>query len=313
MLVNYEEFKETLKSDLIFETAKAGIKTDITEERIEKLNMSYDALAVAIPANHEVKMCFNLNEAYDKYLKGDYFALIKEEIGKRIEEEFEAAGDKICQKLNDISKYENIKNKLALRVYSANRNAELLKNYPHFLMEDLAIVYMLVWTEDTDKGAYVCINYDHLRQWGISEDTLKKDALENAPKLRAYMLDDMENILSVLLDEPAGSCRKTGLYVATTKNMQYGASVLAYPGFLEESARELDGSFYILPSSVHEVLLLPDKCKKSATAITLGRMIRSVNKTSVLPKDRLEDHAYHYDADLSIFETAEKYAARCQQ
>jgi hypothetical protein len=98
------------------------------------------------------------------------------------------------------------------------------------------------------------------------------------------------------------------LYVATMESMNRGAGVLAYPGFLDEAAEKLGGSFFILPSSIHELLFLQDNGTMDRHELTA--MVRSINAAEVSPEDQLSDNVYHYDGKDRVFELAEKYDAR---
>ena len=101
------------------------------------------------------------------------------------------------------------------------------------------------------------------------------------------------------------------LYVATTERDTFGAGVLAVPSFFEDAAEKLDGNFYVLPSSVHEILLLPDRFAPEHQF--LKELVQDVNENEVDPKDRLSDNVYHYDAKERIFELAEKYERRMEE
>ncbi len=84
--------------------------------------------------------------------------------------------------------------------------------------------------------------------------------------------------------------------------------VLAYEDFMDKAAERIGGDFYLLPSSIHELVLVPDNGGMNSKE--LGMMVQSINMTEVLPEERLTDSAYHYDARNHIFELAEKFEAR---
>ena len=98
------------------------------------------------------------------------------------------------------------------------------------------------------------------------------------------------------------------MMVATTEDSRMGASVIQYPGFLEQAAEVMGGDFFVLPSSIHEVLLVPDDGK--ARYRDLEAMVQSINESQVAPKERLSDHVYHYDQADRVFEMASKTASR---
>ena len=101
------------------------------------------------------------------------------------------------------------------------------------------------------------------------------------------------------------------LYVATNDNGLFGASVVAYPGMLEEAVQRLQGDYYILPSSIHEVLLV--SAKEVQDYRELEAMVRQINEAEVAPAERLSDRVYHYDSRDRVFELAEKHEKRMQE
>ena len=98
------------------------------------------------------------------------------------------------------------------------------------------------------------------------------------------------------------------LFVASSPDAIHGAGVIAYPGFLDQAAQQLEGDFFILPSSIHEVILAKDNGFLHAEELT--DLVQAVNQTEVAPEERLSDNAYHFDSREHIFEKAEQFAAR---
>ena len=98
------------------------------------------------------------------------------------------------------------------------------------------------------------------------------------------------------------------LLVATVPGAVNGAGVMGYPDFFQEAAEKIGGSFFVLPSSVHEILLLPDDGSMSARE--LSAMVSAVNSQEVMPEEQLGSEAYRYDAQAQIFEKASAYEDR---
>lgn len=96
--------------------------------------------------------------------------------------------------------------------------------------------------------------------------------------------------------------------VATVQSKVNGAAVMAYPDFLKEAAERVGSNFYILPSSIHDVLLMPGKDSPGLAA--LENMVRQINRTEVAPEDRLSDKVYHYDAKERMLEMGESFEHR---
>ena len=98
------------------------------------------------------------------------------------------------------------------------------------------------------------------------------------------------------------------LVVATNENGLLGAGVIAYPEFMEKASEAVGGDFFLLPSSIHEVLVMKDDGEQSIA--TLEDMVRSVNESTVEKADQLSDSVYHFDSREKVFELAEKFEER---
>lgn len=98
------------------------------------------------------------------------------------------------------------------------------------------------------------------------------------------------------------------MWVATVEGGMNGASVTQLPDFLQEAAERLGGDYFVLPSSVHEVLFIRDDGSFEREA--LETMVKGVNATEVSEADFLSDSVYHYDSDDHIFEKATTFESR---
>lgn len=101
------------------------------------------------------------------------------------------------------------------------------------------------------------------------------------------------------------------MYVATVPDKNSGAGVIAYQDFMDQAAERVGGDFFVLPSSINEILLVPDNGDMTADA--LRDMVKDVNAKEVSPEERLSDNVYHYDSKDHVFELAEKFEARQQE
>ena len=140
---------------------------------------------------------------------------------------------------------------------------------------------------------------------------LRAVGMKKAPHTHPASLRSMQEVLGDMMGGfpvPGPDPGQPTLYVATMESMNRGAGVLAYPGFLDEAAEKLGGSFFILPSSIHELLFLQDNGTMDRHELTA--MVRSINAAEVSPEDQLSDNVYHYDGKDRVFELAEKYDAR---
>ncbi len=305
--MGYEEFKESFMNDLKAELSDRGMNVKVTGNRTEKLNQSYDAVCVT-PEGSNVGVNANLDAMYQSY-----------EEGRSYEEVIMRAADAVQNGLENIPQvdtslltdYSEMKDKLSMEVVSAERNAEMLKSIPHEQIEDMAVVYRLVLdTVDSGNGSILITN-GLMEQFGVTQEQLRADAMENAPAIRPSEIRGMSEVLNGMMGEsvvPLVDPADEKMFVATVPDKNYGAGVIAYPNFMEEAAEKLGGDYYLLPSSLHEVLLIKDNGEMDAKQ--LEAMVKDVNATQVAPEDRLTDHVYHYDSKEHIFEMADKFEAR---
>ena len=151
--------------------------------------------------------------------------------------------------------------------------------------------------------------------YGITPEQLHADALKNAPEIKPVVIEGMAQVLAKQMGvedlEMLGlniPPEQEKIFVASVEGNVHGAGVIAYTDFMDQAAERVGGDFYLLPSSRHEVLLVPDD--GTIDLKSLENMVREVNATTVSAEDKLTDSVYHYDSQEKVFELAEKYVDR---
>lgn len=212
--------------------------------------------------------------------------------------------------IDELSNYKAIKPKLMMEIISQKGNEERLKRLPHHKIEDLALVYRLDMGDRAGNKMTSVITNRQLGTFGISAEQLHQDALMNAPVSHPASLRPIYEVLAAMMgkDPEEISPDEPMMLVATTQDDFMGASVIQYPGFLEQAAERIGKDFFILPSSIHEVLLVPDD--GILDFHELAEMVQSINEAQVTPAERLSDNVYHYDKMDRVFELADKTASR---
>ena len=219
--------------------------------------------------------------------------------------------------INSLSDYSQMKEKLAMEVVSTDANAELLSRVPHKEIEDMSIVYRFVLESNEDGRASILVTDQLLESMGVSPEQLHADALRTAPELKPVVIKGMSEVMAEMMGMSAEDLAMMGMptdpadeqmYVATVPDKIHGAGVIAYQNFMDQAAERAGGDFFILPSSIHELLIVPDNGQMSLR--DLEAMVREVNATQVAPEDKLTDNVYHYDAQAKVFELGEKFEDR---
>jgi hypothetical protein len=161
-----------------------------------------------------------------------------------------------------------------------------LREVPHIDRGDLAgIYYYLLENKAFGNGMIVIRNTD-LERWGITTDRLYADAIENCPRMLPPVLHALSDVLGVLLPDD-----EEDLYLLTNESALYGAAVILYPGILQEAADYMESDFFVLPSSVHEVILLPDNGEEPESLL---QIVSDINHTQVEEEEILIDAVYKY-------------------
>lgn len=200
--------------------------------------------------------------------------------------------------------FSKVKNRISFKLINLMMNKELLKNVPHLIYLDFAIVfYCMVEDNNIGKGT-ILIRNCHLESWDVNEDELYNIALKNSPSLLPSKLIGMDDYLTQLRvkrdipfeeDVPDTSPELCNMYILTNGDKYFGASVLMYENLLSDLSERFLSSFFVLPSSIHEVILLPTNSKNNLHEF--NTMVKAVNEQALDKEDILSDHAYYYDRE----------------
>lgn len=174
------------------------------------------------------------------------------------------------------------------------------------------MVYRMQLEQLADGAATVLITNDLMDRMGITKEQLHTDAMANSPIIRPATMRSMAEVMAEMMGMPPEMLpmdpSAPQMYVVSNTETLNGASAVFYPEFMDQAAKELGGNYFILPSSVHEMLFLPDDGNMKSAE--LKEMVTSINADVVSPADRLTDSVYHYDAAEKVFELGENWEAR---
>lgn len=296
--MNYETFKQEFAEDIkekLYERGYDDVR--ISFNNVEKTNQNYEAMSV-VPEVNNVGVNFNIENAFASYEHTDDYAGVLASATMVIADGLDRAPAIDVSALMD---YENMKEKLSVEVISADANADLLANVPHDRMEDLAVVYRFVMESSEDGRASILVTNNLMDRMGVSHEQLRSDALENSPEIRPVVIMGMNEVMKEMMGPEVYEVfgipddAEEKMYVATVPDKNSGAGVIAYQDFMDQAAERVGGDFFVLPSSINEILLVPDNGDMTADA--LRDMVKDVNAKEVSPEERLSDNVYHYDSN----------------
>lgn len=319
--MNFEEFINTIK-----DTIKEYLPEDYRDAEVNilenrKLNTNYTGLTVTREGD-TLAPTINLNNLFDSYSKHPEHSIteVMQEVASVIQHTPETFD------IGRIMDYDRVKKNLFMRLSAAEKNKDLLEHAPHIRKEDLAITFHIM-LDQSDKGtATTMINDNMMEAYGIDLDQLYQDALLNSPVICPAQIENMGEALSRMMIEDMKSAgappeviqemekdlkesnKDNPMTIITNDRLVDGASAIFYPGVMDLVGERMQGDYFILPSSVHETLVVPDDGRVSLQELT--DMVKEVNMTQVNPEDQLTDQVYHYDIADHVFEKAETFAER---
>ncbi len=185
--------------------------------------------------------------------------------------------------------FSKVKNRLIFKLINYERNRELLKDIPHKKVLDLALIFCCAVSLNNGRGSVITVKNSHLAMWKVDCDTVYEMALNNTPILLQKRIESIEDIIK------DGRQYDRNMLVLTNHQSMYGAGVVLYEGVLEEIAINYNASLYILPSSIHEVIVM--KATDYDDVEALKDMVRSVNQFGVDAKEILSDNVYVYNKE----------------
>ena len=192
-----------------------------------------------------------------------------------------------------------LKDKILFQVINAQRNRMLLEQVPHERCLDLALVFYYIGEWENGRKKVFLFNNTQMGEYNVDKGELREWAMKNTPRLLPVSFHSMTDLLrGFQASSPsAGDIQQicTGqvpMYVLTNVKMFLGAACLFYPQVLSSIGNAVQSDFFILPSSIHECIILP--VSETYTRQGLEKIVYEVNITQVPEQEILSDHVYFY-------------------
>lgn len=303
--MNFNEFKNTI---LLAMQRKYPNKT-ISVQKVEKNNkISYDALIIYEQSNNCTPTIY-LNDYYQDFCKGSPLHQIIESINS-----FYISHKSTSQ--FDISffySFDQVKDKIVFKLINYSKNKDLLSKVPYIRYLDLAITFYCQVESDFFSNASILIYNHHLNFWKTNKICIYEHAKKNTPLLfpaeikKIYDIfnepdrhNDIncinsDNFITSNLDVDAFDTQKTPnipMYVLTNLKKINGASCLLYNNVLSQISNTLNSDYYILPSSIHEIIIIP--AEDNSRYQELSDMVSNINASQLAYEEILSDHVYFY-------------------
>lgn len=284
--MQYQKFIENVKQHI-----QQELKQQVYVYPVLKNNgMVYDGLVILDPILN-ISPTIYLNPYFHRYLNGVPIEDIYDDILKTYHEN-------LPQKDFDVSifrDYEKAQKRIVMKLVNAKRNEKLLENVPHILFYDLAIIFLCSVSDYMHEYATILIYNHHMSFWNVTADDLYEKAKINSPRLLAPRLDNLHDVFEYITNESLPFLEELNSSILTNYLKVHGATCMVYPNLLDEIAEIYDDDLVIIPSSIHEVLVIPKgNILPEYTLANFDAMIQEVNETQLTDDEVLSDHAYWY-------------------
>lgn len=207
--------------------------------------------------------------------------------------------------------FDTVKNNVCMKLINKEKNAGLLEQVPYKEYLDMAIVFYAACSLPGIGEGQIGINNDHIKMWGVTADELWEAASVNTPVLKRVAVAYLEELLLEGMDAAGGEVQEEvrealfkedvlGMQVVTNSDKMYGACAMMYPGVLEQLADQHGGDLVILPSSVHEVIVLP--MTQGINVEDCRAIVKEVNSEQLAPDEVLSDNLYVYRREQNRLE-----------
>lgn len=286
--MNYQEFLTCVRSELANRlTPGATLKI----QTIIKNNAThYDGLIILQPGMNIAPTIY-LTPYYHRYLNGVSLEDIYDDILTTYWNHLPEA-DFDTEMFTDFSRASK---RIVMRLVNAEYNRSLLSDIPHVMFHDLAIIFYCMIYADVENQGSILIHNSHLDMWHVTSEEIYQLALKNTPTLLPHLFTPMSELLKAHPTAGQLPCNEIPMYILTNTYKTNGASVILYDSLLQHISNRFEKNLIILPSSIHELILIPTDESDSHDLTHYSQIVREVNETQLADDEILSDHAYYYE------------------
>ena len=305
--------KQSFKSEIQKRiAAKLGEDFLVKITEVFKTNVSLDAVTIYNRnGSTNITPTIYLNSYYRDFSPGDAI----EDIVEKIVEVDETHKKEEPVDVSKFMNFEKVKNRIACKIINRDLNQKLLKDVPFDEVLDMAIVFYVVFDMNEFGNASILIHNSHLDIWGISKEELSELAHKNTPEILGVSIQSMSEVMGAMLRtdmqknmsfeaddqtvedmmEQMISGVDNNMYVLTNTHKLNGAVLMTYPEILREFAMQHQvEKVIVIPSSIHEALLLIGDSVMNMEFDYFNSMVQEVNDTTVNDDEILNNHCYLY-------------------
>ncbi len=298
--MDFEKFKNWAVEEVRCRLPEDYDSSELYFEEIRKFGGNYTGLSIRSPGV-KIAPTVNMEQFYGYYLDG----ISTEELGRVMAEMLQYRFNDPSIDLEWIGDYQKASEHFFLCLSNASKRAGYLADAPHWLRADLALTCHVMYELPEEGYVGTVINDPLMEEYGVDKERIFLDAVKNSIRIMPPRVEFARDIYEDDEERDDDDPFYNMVDISNEKHFR-GAAVLFYPGVMEEVAMMLGGSYYVLPSSVHEVLAIP--ADPSVSVTFLRQLVMEANLLHVPDEEQLSDEVYFYDECTGHFGKAEQDA-----
>lgn len=288
--LGYEEFKTKVRGLL---EEQLGDPDLIRTEKVTKLNgQELDSIYIARKGREMYPTCY-LNHLYEMNREG----MSLDGIVNMIIDLGMSEPDMERQQYMTLTDWNAAKDRVVVKLINTEMNGKMLEEMPGIPFLDLTVVFSVMFRSGRDSY-HAAVNDSLFNDWNVSKEELYRIAFENMKRINPPKVISLSEMLETLCPEvfEDNTCGIDApeITVIGSEDGGFGAAYMLDDSLLAQAAADMDDDVFIIPSSVHEVLLFPAGCSDREQ---LDSTVRAVNDSALMPGEYLSDHVYLYSRE----------------
>lgn len=249
----------------------------------------YKGLVARVPGeNTQINAIANLDKYYEDHVNG-----VEDEITlKAIAEDITSAPyDAVTDVTTYIMEWDKVKDRLFVSPVNIMKvNTTIYET----VAADIVLTPRILVNNDCCSLSSAVVTAQLLAKWGVNADTVINYAKNNTKNLLGCKIIELDEFMKQLTgSENESDMPNSNAFIVTNNNNSYGAAALFLPGVIQEVSQKIGGDFYVLPSSVNELLCIP---VISDDVEYLKRMVKDINNNVLQKPDILSYKVCMYDS-----------------
>ena len=266
----------------------------VVEKFKNKIGIEFVKKSEASLQTHTV----HIQDLLGEYNKKDDIETIVQEVISRYNRSLEAASE-VYQLDFEL---EQCRNRVIYRLMSRERNQKLLDGTPYIPFLDMAITFHIVVSLNKRYVQTIRISEKIQKRWGVSVEQLLKMASANTENILPLEITSLDKMVEKYINvekRPPKHPQDLDMIVITNCIGIYGAAAILYKDLMQSLADELNCDLYVVPSSVHEMIVIPAEDKELYEM--LSSLVKEVNTQCVDPDEILADRVFIYMREENRF------------